>query len=62
MYLQIIIFNQLQPSTLSHIQIYLSENVLQTLVMSIDITLMSDKIVPPYFSEHEPLLLTLNDE
>jgi hypothetical protein len=41
MYFQIIILDQFQPSSLPHIKISLSENILETLVVSIDITMSS---------------------
>jgi hypothetical protein len=34
---------------LSQIQVVLSEYVLETLVVTVDLTTMSNEIVPPYF-------------
>jgi hypothetical protein len=47
MNLQIIILDQLQPSSLAHVQIDLSENVLQTLVVGEDMYHIPKKIVSP---------------
>jgi hypothetical protein len=43
--LKIIILNQLQPSSLSHIQIRLSEKILQTLMISEDMSHIPKKII-----------------
>jgi hypothetical protein len=47
MNLKITVFNQLQPPFLTHVQISLSENVLQALVVSEDMNYIPQKIVPP---------------
>jgi hypothetical protein len=43
---QIIILDQFQPSSLPHIQIRLSENILETLVVSADIAVITHQVVP----------------
>src|SRR5688500_6323213 len=48
MLLQIIDLDPLYPSSLSHVQICLSENVLETLVISVDVTVSSHQVVSPY--------------
>jgi hypothetical protein len=45
---KIIIFDKLQPSLLSKVDIWLSENALQTFVVRVDFTSLSYQIVPPY--------------
>jgi hypothetical protein len=45
--LKIIVLNQLHPSSLPHIQISLSEKVLQALVISEDMSHIPKKIMPP---------------
>jgi hypothetical protein len=47
MNLKIIILDQLQPSSLTHVQISLSENVLQALVVNEDMNRIPKKIAPP---------------
>jgi hypothetical protein len=47
MNLKITVFHQLQPPFLTHVQISLSENVLQALVVSEDMNYIPQKIVPP---------------
>jgi hypothetical protein len=47
MNLKIIVLNQLQPPSLAHVQISLSENVLQALVVGEDMNHIPKKIVPP---------------
>jgi hypothetical protein len=47
MNLEIVILDQLQPSSLAHVQIGLSENVLQTLVVGEDMDHIPKKIVSP---------------
>jgi hypothetical protein len=44
---QVVVLNQLQPSTLSHIQILLGEEVLEALMISIDVALVPNQVVPP---------------
>jgi hypothetical protein len=44
---KIVIINQLQPSSLSQIQIQLSEDVLVALVVIVYLTSMTNVIVPP---------------
>ena len=43
----IIILYKLQPSSLPHIQLHLSEEVFEALVVSLYLTLLAIKIVPP---------------
>jgi hypothetical protein len=45
--LKIIVLDQLQPSSLPHVQIRLSENVLQALVINEDMSHIPKKIMPP---------------
>ena len=45
MHLKIIIFNQLKPPLLSHVQFRLSEDVLETLMIGVDITQITQQIV-----------------
>ena len=44
---KIIVFDEFQPSALPHVQLGLSEDVLETLVVSIDLTVVANKIVHP---------------
>jgi hypothetical protein len=48
-YVQIIILDQLQPSTLSQVKILLSEDVHQSLVISVNLALGSHDVMPPDF-------------
>jgi hypothetical protein len=45
---EIIILNQLQPSTLPQIEICLSKDELEAFVVTVYFTLMTDEIMPPY--------------
>jgi hypothetical protein len=45
--LKIIVLDQLQPSSLPHVQIELSENVLQVLVVGEDMSHVPKKIMTP---------------
>src|SRR6185369_12848570 len=45
--LQVIVLDQLQPSSLSHVQLTLREYILEALVISIDITLLPIQVMPP---------------
>jgi hypothetical protein len=47
-YSKIIILNQLHPSSLPHIQIRLSKDVLEAFVVTVYLTSLTDEIVPPY--------------
>jgi hypothetical protein len=47
MSLQIIVIDQLQPSSLVHVQIRLGEDTLQALVVSEDMNHIPKKIMPP---------------
>src|ERR1043165_9215201 len=47
LHIQVIVLNQLQPSALPEVQLSLSEDVLQTLMISEYITSVTNKIVPP---------------
>jgi hypothetical protein len=47
MNLEIIVLDQLQPSSLTHVQISLSENVLQALIVGEDMNHIPKKIVLP---------------
>jgi hypothetical protein len=46
---QIIIFYQFHPSRLPHIQVGLSENILETLVIGEDIAVITHQVMPPNF-------------
>jgi hypothetical protein len=48
-YSKIIILDQLQPSSLSEIQVRLSENIFETLVVCIYFTALPSEIMPPNF-------------
>ena len=43
------IFNQLKPSSLPHVQFRLSEDILEALMIGVDITQITQQIVPPDF-------------
>jgi hypothetical protein len=45
--LKIIALDQLQPFSLTHVQISLSENVLQALMVGVDMSHIPKKIKPP---------------
>ena len=45
--LQVVVLDQFKPSTLPHVQIFLSEEVLQVLVVGVDITLVPNQVVSP---------------
>jgi hypothetical protein len=45
--LKIVVFNQLQPPSLTHVQIILSENVLQAFVVGEDMNYIPQMIIPP---------------
>jgi hypothetical protein len=45
--LKIIVLDQLQPSSLMHVQIRLSEKILQALVVNEDMSHIPKKITPP---------------
>jgi hypothetical protein len=42
-------FNQLKPPSLPHVQLRLSEDVLETLMVSVDIAQIIQQLVPPNF-------------
>ena len=44
---QVVVLDQFKPSTLPHVQIFLSKEVLQVLVVGVDITLVPDQVVSP---------------
>jgi hypothetical protein len=44
----VIILNQLQPSSLPQVQIRLGEDILETFVVTVYFTTIIDEIVPPY--------------
>jgi hypothetical protein len=46
---QLIIFDQLQPPLLPHIQVWLSEKVFQAIVVCVDVLYISQKIMPTDF-------------
>jgi hypothetical protein len=47
MNLQVIVFNELQPTTLPEVEIFLSEDVFHALVIGVDLAFGSHNIVPP---------------
>src|SRR3954469_25927845 len=47
LHIQVIILNKLQPSALPEVQLPLSENILQTLMISEYVTSVTNKVVPP---------------
>jgi hypothetical protein len=47
--LKIIIFDPFQPSPLAEVEVRLSENVLQALVIGEDVTFVPNQVVSPYF-------------
>jgi hypothetical protein len=46
--LKVIIFDQFQPSSLTEVEVWLSEDILQTLVISEDVTFVPNQVVPLY--------------
>jgi len=44
---QIIVLDQFEPSSLPHVNIGLSEDIFETLVIGIDVAMISEKIVAP---------------
>jgi hypothetical protein len=47
MHFQIIVLDEFQPSSLPHIKISLSEDIFETLVISVDITMSSHQVMSP---------------
>ena len=47
MNLQVIVLDEFKPSTLPHVQIFLSKEVLQALMIGINVTFVSNQIVSP---------------
>jgi hypothetical protein len=45
---EVVILNQLQPSSPPQVQIHLSEDVLEAFVLTVYFTSTTDEIVPPY--------------
>ena len=60
MQLHIIILYKFQPSPFPEIQLLLSENVLQTLVIRVHLTMISNEEMSPCFPMHALRLLTPN--
>jgi hypothetical protein len=48
-HLEIIIFNQLNPSSLTHIQLGLGEDIFEAFMVSIDIANIAQQIMSPDF-------------
>jgi hypothetical protein len=44
----VMILNKLYPSALPQIQISLSENILETLVVAVNLASLADEVMPPY--------------
>jgi hypothetical protein len=49
MHFQVVILDQFQPSSLSHVEVSLSDDVLEALVVCIDIAVTSHQVMPPNF-------------
>jgi hypothetical protein len=47
--LEVIILDQFKPSSLMEVEVWLSEDILQTLVISEDVAFVPNQTVPPYF-------------
>ena len=47
MHLEVIILDQLKPSSLTHIQLRLSEDVLKTFMISVDVAHIAKEIMSP---------------
>jgi hypothetical protein len=43
--LEIVIFNQLEPSSLTHVQLWLGEDIFETFMVSIDIAHIAQQIM-----------------
>jgi hypothetical protein len=48
MNLKVIIFDQFQPSSLTEIEIWLSEDIPQTLMIGENVTFVPNQVMPPY--------------
>jgi len=48
-HLEVIILDQLEPSSLTHIQLRLSEDVLKTFMISVDVAHIAKQIMSPGF-------------
>jgi hypothetical protein len=46
---EVIILDQFKPSSLTEVEVRLSEDVLQTFVIGYDVAFVPNQIVPPYF-------------
>jgi hypothetical protein len=46
-YLQVVVLDEFKPSTLPHVQIFLSKEVLQALMIGVYVTFVSDQVVSP---------------
>lgn len=44
---QVVVFDQFQPSSLSHIKISLSEDVLQAFMAGVDFTAITNEVMAP---------------
>jgi hypothetical protein len=49
MHFQVIVLDQFQPSSLSHVEVGLSENVIEALMICIDIAASSHQVMSPNF-------------
>jgi hypothetical protein len=49
MHFQVVVFDQFQPSSLSHVEVGLGKDVLEALVIYIDVAASSHQVVPPDF-------------
>jgi hypothetical protein len=49
MHFQVVVLDQFQPSSLSHVEVGLSEDVLEALVIYIDIASSSHQVMSPNF-------------
>jgi hypothetical protein len=46
---EVIILDQFKPPSLTEVEVRLSENVFQTLVVGEDVSFVPNQVVPPYF-------------
>jgi hypothetical protein len=45
---QVVVLDQFEPSSLPQVQLRLCEDVLQTLVVGVNVALVTHQVVPPY--------------
>jgi hypothetical protein len=49
MHFQVVVLDQFQLSSLSHVEVSLSKDVLEALVICIDVAASSHQVMPPHF-------------